>query len=154
MVKDLPLKFLLVGGLDSNPGGISKNELELSIENTNIEWIGPVQDVRPYIVKSDVFVLPSYREGIPRSTQEAMAMGKAILTTNVQGCRETVMPGINGVMITHRSAGELAKAFTYYHENRHLILEFGRESRKIAEKKFDSRVKDQTLMQILLASSV
>ena len=71
-------RFVLLGGLDTNPGAISREEVEGWVKKGLIEWPGHVADVRPYLAQASVFVLPSYREGVPRSIQEAMAMGRPI----------------------------------------------------------------------------
>src|SRR5690606_13205906 len=92
-------RFILVGGVDSNPGSISESEIRSWVDEGLVEWPGHVQDVRPWLAKASVFVLPSYyREGRPRSTQEAMAMGRPVITTAVPGCRETVQHNRNGFL--------------------------------------------------------
>jgi glycosyltransferase involved in cell wall biosynthesis len=83
-------RFLLAGYLDSNPMCISKAELEHWQTEGAIEYLGRLDDVRPAIAKSKVYVLPSYREGTPRTVLEAMAMGRPVVTTDAPGCRETV----------------------------------------------------------------
>ncbi len=73
-----------------NPGSLTKKDLDNLIEKNIITYPGHVDNVIEWLNKSHVFVLPSYREGLPRSTQEAMAIGRAIITTDVPGCRDTV----------------------------------------------------------------
>lgn len=142
--------FWIVGAMDLNPGAINEKELRKYLTHSNIKWLGEVKDVRPLLKKADVFVLPSYREGVPKSTQEALAMGKPVITTDVQGCRETVIHGVNGLLIKSRSSDELAKAFEYFIQHKELLAPYGLESRMLAEKRFDSRVKNQLLTEILL----
>jgi glycosyltransferase involved in cell wall biosynthesis len=84
-----------------------------------------------------VYVLPSYREGTPRSVLEAMAMGRAIITTDAPGCRETVEEAVNGFLVPPRDADALYRAMTRFVRNRQLAATMGRESRKLAELKFD-----------------
>ena len=93
--RDYPeARFVLLGGVDPNPGGLSRAEVDQWVAEGVLEWPGHVNDVTPYLRDCSVFVLPSYyREGVPRSTQEAMAMGKAVITTDNVGCRETVNHG-------------------------------------------------------------
>lgn len=90
--------FKIIGGLDTeNPYGLTKQQLDEVIATGVIEYPGFVTDVAKRIQDSAVFVLPSYyREGVPRSTQEAMAIGRPVITTDVPGCRETVVDGLNG----------------------------------------------------------
>ena len=90
-----------------------------------------------WLAKSHVFVLPSYREGFPRSTQEAMAMGKAIITTNVPGCRETVQDGKNGFLIPLFDVEILAEKMIYLIEHPKEIVRMGNESYNTALEKFD-----------------
>src|SRR5690606_30973703 len=92
------VRFILLGGLDTNPGGISAAEVHSWVEEGVLEWPCHVK-VKPWFEQMSVFVLPSYREGVPRSTQEAMAMGRPVITTDAPGCRETVEHGVNGFLV-------------------------------------------------------
>ena len=83
--------FKLVGWIDDNPDAISQSELDAWVESEIIEFLGKLSDVRPAISESSVYVLPSYREGTPRTVLEAMAMGRPVITTDAPGCRETVV---------------------------------------------------------------
>ena len=95
-------RFLLLGGFDPNPGGFTRAEVDGWTADGIVEWAGHVDDVRPWIAQASVYVLPSYREGKPRSTQEAMAMGRPIVTTDAPGCRDTVEEGVNGFLVPVR----------------------------------------------------
>ena len=88
----------MLGSSDCNPGSLSVDDISYWIDNSIVNFYGHV-DVRPFLIATSVFVLPSYREGLPMSTQEALALGRPILTTNVPGCRETVIDGLNGYII-------------------------------------------------------
>lgn len=77
---------------------------------------GEAVDVRPYLRNSHIFVLPSYREGTPKSTLEAMAMGLPIITTDVPGCRETVIQGFNGLIVPVKNGGSRRSDGTFYPE--------------------------------------
>ena len=85
-----------------------------------------------------VFVLPSYREGIPRSTQEAMACGKPVITTNAPGCKETVEEGRNGFLVTTGDVDSLVEAMEKFILKPSIIASMGAESRMLAEEKFDA----------------
>lgn len=130
-------RFQLIGGMDDNPGGISADEVRAFTADGSVEWLGELDDVRPSIAACSVYVLPSYREGVPRSTQEAMAMGRPVVTTDVPGCRETVIAGVNGFYAQPRDVPGLAKAMAYFCENPGLIPTMGQESRRMAEENFD-----------------
>src|SRR5690554_1029195 len=98
--------FFLVGDLDDNPESIKREELDAWIESGDIEYLGRLSDVRPALANAHVFVLPTYyREGVPRTILEAMAMGRPIITTDAPGCRETVVEGENGFLVPIKSVG-------------------------------------------------
>jgi glycosyltransferase involved in cell wall biosynthesis len=130
-------RFLLLGGLDTNPGALTQQEVEAWAQQGILEWLGHVPDVRPYFAQTSVYVLPSYREGLPRSTQEAMAMARAIITTDVPGCRETVVHGVNGFLVPPRDVQALAAAMERFILQPDLVLTMGRASRQMAEEWFD-----------------
>jgi len=103
-------RFLLVGPLDANPTAISKAEVDKLVQDGIIEYLGELTDVRPAIENCHVYVLPSFREGMPRTVLEAMAMRRPIISTNVPGCRAAIAHGENGLLVPPRDARELAKA--------------------------------------------
>ncbi len=142
--------FTLVGGLDINPGSLTEDELQFLLKDSSIEWVGKVDDVKPYLQKCDVFVLPSYREGLPKSTQEALAMGKAILTTDVPGCRETVLPFENGLLVKPKDVVSLYEGMLYFLKNRDQISPMGLKSREIAEKNFDVKIQTDKLTEYII----
>lgn len=127
----------IAGWIDHNPDAIAQAELDEWIANGDIEYLGRLSDVRPAIAASHVYVLPSYREGTPRTVLEAMAMGRPIITTNAPGCRQTVQDGDNGYLIPVKSAEALAQAMLKFVENPQLLAPMGKRSRQIAEEKFD-----------------
>ncbi len=106
------VKFQVVGAPDpGNPNTVSPAELQTWQAEGAVTFLGSVADVRPYLAAADVLALPSYyREGVPRAVLEAMAMGKIILTTDTPGCRDTVSPGENGILVPPRSTEALAAA--------------------------------------------
>lgn len=142
-------RFILLGSLDSNPGVIAHEEAKRWVSDGLLEWPGHVP-VRPWLAQSSVYVLPSYREGVPRSTQEAMAMARPIITTDVPGCRETVQDGVNGFLISARDPQALAAAMMRFVEKPDLIVTMGRASRAMAEEKFDARRADALLADVIL----
>ena len=141
-------RFILLGGLDPNPGSLTQLEVQVWADEGLLEWPGHV-DVGPWLAQASVFVLPSYREGVPRSTQEAMAMGRAVITTDVPGCRETVIDGVNGYLVAARDVNGLAEAMLAFVENPSRAEIMGRESRVMAEKKFDVHKVNAQLLRIL-----
>ena len=130
--------FTLVGKIDENPDSISQNELDKWINDGVINYLGYLSDVRKAISGCSVYVLPSYyREGTPRSILEAMSMGRAIITTDSPGCRETVINGDNGYLVKARSVENLVKALLHFIENPDCVNSMGSRSREIAEEKYD-----------------
>lgn len=143
--------FRVIGGLDlENPYGLTQNQLDELIESKTIEYSGFVTNVDDYIKKSAVFVLPSYyREGVPRSTQEAMAIGRPVITTDVPGCRDTVIDGVNGFLVPKWDPQALAEKMIYFIEHPEQVRMMGDQSHKIAIEKFDAEKVNQRLLQIL-----
>ena len=143
-------RFVVLGGIDeSNLGALSQDELSMLIADDIIDYPGQVDNVVDWIANSDVFVLPSYREGVPRSTQEAMAIGRAVITTDVPGCRETVVNGVNGFLVEKWNPEALAEKMIYFIENSEQIAIMGQESYKIAQEKFDAQKVNQRLLKMI-----
>lgn len=142
--------FTVLGAIDNmNLGALSQNELDSYIQTGLIEYPGQVSNVSEWIANSHIFVLPSYREGVPRSTQEAMAIGRAIITSDVPGCRETVVDGVNGFLVPAWNSKKLADKMITFIENPHQINQMGNESYRIAQEKFDVNKVNQRLINIL-----
>ncbi len=143
---------VVLGGLDEgNPGGLSQQQLNSYIEKDIIIYPGHVDNVHEWLAGSSVFVLPSYyREGVPRSTQEAMAIGRPIITTDVPGCRETVVDDVNGFFVPPWSPAALAEKMIQFVEQPELIETMGKESYRMAQEKFDAHEVNQRLIGILL----
>lgn len=143
------VRFVLLGGLDPNPSGLLQSEVESWVKEGLLEWPGHVA-VKPWLTQASVYVLPSYyREGVPRSTQEAMAMGRAVITTDAPGCRETVDEGANGFLVPVRDVPALTEAMLRFVEDPTLIATMGKESRRLAEKRFDVHAINARLLKIL-----
>jgi len=131
------IQFSLVGWIDENPDAISLSELDDWIDQGCIEFLGRLDDVRPAIAAASVYVLPSYREGTPRTVLEAMSMGRAIITTDAPGCRETVVDGENGYLVPTHSVDGLVSAMQKFIDDPTLARTMGQRSREIAEEKYD-----------------
>lgn len=131
---DVPIR--LAGFTDETPDSIDQAEVDAIIAS-GVEFLGRLDDVRPAIAGASVYVLPSYREGTPRSTLEAMAMGRAIITTDAPGCRETVVDGYNGFLVPVRDSRALADAMERFVLNPDMVGMMGIKSRRIVESKYD-----------------
>lgn len=125
-------KFQLLGPLDEgNRSAIKQTELDQWLADGWVEHLGQADDVRPYITAATAVVLPSYREGLPRSLLEAAAMARPLIATDVPGNRHIVRDGYNGLLCAARDPTELAKAMTKMGampiDERHAMGQAGRE---------------------------
>lgn len=147
-------EFVVLGGLDpDNPAALSSNQLQAMINTGCIIYPGHVKNVHEWIADSHIFVLPSYREGFPRSTQEAMAIGRAVITTDVPGCRETVIDGVNGFIVPPWSAKVLAEKMIYFIENPEEISRMGDASHNIAIGRYDCEKINPILASIITGNT-
>ncbi|MCO8097215.1 glycosyltransferase family 4 protein [Acinetobacter lwoffii] len=145
------ITFKIIGGLDpENPTGLKQAQLDQLIETGIIEYAGFVKDVNQRIRESAVFVLPSYyREGVPRSTQEAMAIGRPVITTDVPGCNETVVDGVTGFLISKWDVNALVKKMIYFIEYPEQVNKMGYQGFLYAKKNFNADHINHRLLQIL-----
>lgn len=143
------VKFNIVGDFDDQPSSLSQKDLDEIALSSNIIFYGAVSDVRQNIANSNVFVLPSYREGTPRSVLEAMSMGRAIITTNVPGCRETVVNEYNGFLVEPNNSFLLEKAMEKLISSSNLRTLMGKRSREIAIDKYDVYKVNKSMINVL-----
>jgi glycosyltransferase involved in cell wall biosynthesis len=139
-------RFHLAGMHDENPSSIPPTEVKRWVANGIVTYHGELRDVRPVLARCHVYVLPSYREGVPRTVLEAMAMGRAIITTDAPGCRETVAHGETGFLVPVRDVDALVAAMLRLIEDPALIARFGAASRQRVEQLFDVHQVNQQLM--------
>jgi glycosyltransferase involved in cell wall biosynthesis len=141
--------FKLVGDVDlGNPSGLSKDYLESIADGEYIQWLGYQKEMKQQYVDSDIVVLPSYREGLPKSLIEANAIGRPIITTDVPGCRECVNHKVNGILIPVKNSEALADSFSFFIENPSIIKNYSRKSRLLAEELFSIENVVNTHMEI------
>lgn len=131
------VSFQLAGWLDDGPDSIAADELAAWVASGTLEYLGRLADVRPALSGCTVYVLPSYREGTPRTVLEAMATGRAVITTDTPGCRETVIDGDNGYLVPMADSDALASAMRRFIAAPDLARDMGERSRVIAEEKYD-----------------
>ena len=142
--------FQLAGSLDENPSGISLNELKLWIKQKNIQYLGEIDSVKSILKLCRYYVLPSYREGTPRSTLEALSTGRPVITTDVPGCRETVIHKKNGLLVPPRNPKALAKAMIALLEKKDkTIKSMAKESYLIAKKKYKIEKVNKSILSII-----
>lgn len=131
------IQFLLCGGLDTNPNGITKERLESLCDGDYIKWLGHRSDIHELLKGSHIMAFPSwYREGLPKSVIEAEAIGRPIVTTDSVGCRDTVIDGYNGFMVQPKDAEALANAIKRLANDPMLRKELGKNARQYAVQKF------------------
>jgi glycosyltransferase involved in cell wall biosynthesis len=131
--------FSALGWLDQNPTSVTRADLDAWIREGVIDHLGDVADVRPALAAHHVLILPSYREGTPRSVLEAMAMGRAAVVADAPGSRETVTDGDNGWVVPLRDPAALAAACARYLADPTLVASHGRRGRALAEARYDCR---------------
>jgi len=140
--KGIDANFQLLGNKDvEHRRGISEDIIESWIESNVVEYLGSTDDVRPFIHNADCVVLPSYREGTPKSLLEAASSAKPIVATNVAGCTNIVEDDVNGMLCNVKDVRDLAdklEAMTKLPQSR--LSEMGKESRRIVENKFDEKI--------------
>jgi glycosyltransferase involved in cell wall biosynthesis len=148
--RDFPgTEFQLLGKRDErNPTVVPQIDLDCWKAERVISWLGEVSDVRPIVSRADVVVLPSYREGTPRSLLEASAMGKPLITTDTVGCREVVEDGVNGLLVPVKDAEALARAMVRLIERPAMRERMGKAGREKVELEFDERIVLEKTLQV------
>ena len=145
-----PEAVIRLGGMeDPGSGGIPIAEIQTSMDSGDIEYLGHVNDVPRALSECSVYVLPSWHEGTPRSVLEAMATGRAVITTDARGCRETVDDGVNGLLVPLKDPATLAEAMEYLAKDSNHRLKMGQASRSMAENKFDADEVAKVMMKAL-----
>lgn len=143
-------RFVAVGPHDASlPHSVSAGILGRWKADGIVEFPGGVRDVRPWLEECSVFVLPSYREGTPRSVLEAMSTGRPIVTTDAPGCRETVVNGVNGVLVPPHSVKPLANAMEWFLAQPDLIPAMAAASRSIAEEKYEVTKVNRVILEAM-----
>jgi len=143
------VRCLLVGPFDTNPSALKQEELQPYIDNGIIEYLGEQADVRPYLAQCSVYVLPSYREGTPKTVLEAMASGRAVITTDAPGCRETVIDGQNGYLIPIKDVDALVEKMELLINSSETVSQMALAGRKIAQPKYDVRLVNHKISTIM-----
>ncbi|WP_232476132.1 glycosyltransferase family 4 protein [Flavisphingomonas formosensis] len=136
--RDRPdVRFALLGPLDPNPAGIDAAQVAAWQAEGVIDYLGETRDVRPHLAAASVFVLPSwYREGLPRTILEAMATGRAVITTDMPGCREPIDTGVNGFLVEPRDVDGLTAALWRFVDDPGLAVAMGARALETARTRF------------------
>lgn len=143
-------RFELLGPFDRAPGAIDEATVRAWERAGLLTYLGETRDVRPYLAAASVFVLPSYyREGTPRTALEALATGRAVVTSDAPGCRETVEDGVNGYLVPPRDASTLAERLLRFVADPDTITRMGEASRSLAQRRFDVRIVNADMLDAL-----
>lgn len=135
--QDISAEFLLAGAIDPhNPASLSEAELEQIQEKNIVKILGNSSNIPELFAASNIVVLPSYREGLPKILLEAAAAGRAVITTNVPGCRDAIRENITGVLVPVRDSAALALAIKKLVQNDNLRKSMGENGRLLAEREF------------------
>ena len=143
-------RFQLLGPADANPAGLPAAELAGWQAEGIIEYLGETRDVAPFLAGATVFVLPTwYREGLPRTILEAMATGRAVITTDTPGCRDAVSDGDNGYLVPVRDPAALARAMRRFIADPGLAARMGVRGRARAESRYDVVIVNRLLLETM-----
>ncbi len=141
--------FWVVGGYDSNPTAVSEWEVSSWVDDGLIDYFGRRDDMLRFYQESSVFVLPSYHEGTPRTSLEAMAVGRPVITTDAPGCRETVIDGETGFLVPVRDVLALVEKMEYFILHPESIDTMGKLAHELAVKKYDVRKVNEVIVRFL-----
>ncbi|WJJ94974.1 glycosyltransferase [Neopusillimonas aromaticivorans] len=143
------LRWVLAGSPDpGNPASVSAETFESWKREGVVECLGERTDIAELYQQSHIAVLPSYREGLPKSLVEAAACGRAVVTTDVPGCRDAIEPGVTGVLVPAKDAVALAQAVVQLAEDAGLRQQMGQAGRRLAEQAFDIRLIQQAHVRL------
>ncbi|VAX07265.1 Lipid carrier : UDP-N-acetylgalactosaminyltransferase / Alpha-1,3-N-acetylgalactosamine transferase PglA; Putative glycosyltransferase [hydrothermal vent metagenome] len=135
--RGIEARFLLVGDIDKgNPKSISYQEIDLGCKENVVEWSGYSADIPKIMASSHIVCLPSYREGLPKVLIEAAACGRAVVTTDVPGCRDAIEPDVSGLLVRVHDIKSLADALERLITDDSLRRKMGRAGRVLAEREF------------------
>ncbi|WP_434122109.1 glycosyltransferase family 4 protein [Salinicoccus roseus] len=143
------IKFSVVGGFDDNPTGVKQYEIEKWVEEGIITFYGKQKNVLPFYQECTAFVLPSYHEGTPRTSLEAMGVGRAIITTDAPGCRETVIDKKNGYLVPVKNVAALVEKIEKIIKFPEIAESMGYESYKLAEKKYEVHRVNESILKFI-----
>ncbi len=131
------VRFMLLGAVENIQDSVPKETIEDYVNRGVIEYFGETLDVRPYFDQCSVYVLPSYREGTPRTVLEAMSMARPVITSDAPGCRQTVEDGINGYLVPIKDPNALEEAMLKFVKDPSLVEKMGNESLRLCSEKFE-----------------
>jgi glycosyltransferase involved in cell wall biosynthesis len=142
-------RFRLLGPIDDHPGTITRRQIDGWERDGAVEYLGTTDDVRPYLADCSTYVLPSYREGMPRTIMEAMAVGRLVIATDVPGCRDAVENGVTGFLVQPRNVGQLAEAMERAIQDPPTGEMLGCRARRRTENRFSAAASNRQLLKAM-----
>jgi glycosyltransferase involved in cell wall biosynthesis len=143
------LKFIIAGTTDlKNPTALTETEIQNYCDGNKIKYIGPIVEIRELLYITSVFVLPTYREGFPRSILEAMSMEVPVITTKVPGSMDLVTDTFSGILIPPRNVQSLCGAIEFVINNRELAVEYARNGRLAVQEKFRNEIVFRKILKV------
>lgn len=143
------VRFTLLGAIENQPDSLTYADIEPFVDDGTVEYHGETPDVASYFRQSSVFVLPSYREGTPRTVLEATAMARPVITSDAPGCRQTVVEGRSGFLVPVGDVEALADRMEWFVNNPDRVSPMGAESRTICAERFDVRKVNAEMFEFL-----
>ena len=143
------VRFVLLGECDGLPDELSEDDIKPYVSAGVVEHFGETDDVRPFFADASVYVLPSYREGVPRTVLEAMATARPVITSDAPGCRETVVDGENGFLVPVKSPAALEEKMEFFISNPEKIAGMGAKSLKLCREKFAAERVNRDMLRIM-----
>lgn len=148
------VRFMIIGRTGDKADCIPQKKIDTYLRSGLVEQIPYTNEVPKYLADCSVYVLPSYREGTPRSVLEAMSMARPIITTDAPGCRETVVDGLNGFLVPVKSVEALVEKMEWFIANQDKIEQMGRRSYEICCEKYEVSKVNNTMNKIMGLSNV
>ena len=146
------VRFMLLGAVENLQDSMKQSEIDGYISKGIIDYFGETSDVARYYAMTSVYVLPSYREGTPRTALEAMAVGRPVITTDTPGCRETVIDNVTGFLVPVKEVNKLTEKMIWFIEHPKEIFNMGIASYNFCKEKFDVEKVNQQMYNILQIS--
>lgn len=143
-------RFWVLGGYDTNPTALKEKEMLHWVDEGIVEYFGRKSAILPFYQECSVFVLPSYHEGTPRTSLEAMAVGRPIITTNAPGCKETVVDGETGFVVPVKDSKKLAERIEYFIRNSKMNSVMGNKAFEFASAKYDVNKVNKSIIEFLI----
>jgi glycosyltransferase involved in cell wall biosynthesis len=141
------VKITLVGDIDpNNPSSLSRDEIDAAVQSKIIEWYGFTTDIRPHIAKAHAVILPSHREGIPLALLEGGAMGRALIATDVPGCREAIINGVTGLLTPLGDVEALVNAIAAFIKNPETARTMGQAAHRYIVQQFDTKIVNSNII--------